>query len=99
MFWDFLSLGLFTLLIGPKDVVWVQARRMDVYDSSITPSHLPFDTYNYCNAAHVSAAHYEYPTAPGAVLKHVTLFMRHHKVRSHGPSRLVPSLFPAVEWP
>ena len=29
-----------------------------VYDSSTTPSYLPWNTYNYCNAPHVNAEHY-----------------------------------------
>jgi hypothetical protein len=51
-----------------------------VYNSSTTPRSLPWDTYNYCNAPHVNARHY---TAPeDAELVHLSVMMRHHKVRS-----------------
>jgi len=52
-----------------------------VYDSSETPLTLPWNTYNYCNAPHVNAAHYEPPpNRTGANLVHVSVVMRHHKV-------------------
>jgi hypothetical protein len=59
-----------------------------VYNSSQTPSTLPWNTYNFCNAPHVNAAHYELPrnatftSAGGIQLIHVSVIMRHHKVRS-----------------
>jgi hypothetical protein len=50
-----------------------------VYNSSTTPMSLPWDIYNYCNAPHMNARHY---TAPeGAELVHLSVMMRHHKVR------------------
>ena len=58
-----------------------------VYNSSDTQSTLPWNTYNFCNAPHVNAAHYELPPqanaagAGGAQLLHVSVVMRHHKVR------------------
>jgi hypothetical protein len=63
-----------------------------VYDSSETPPTLPWNTYNFCNAPHVNAAHYELPpnaTATGGQLVHVSVVMRHHKVRNT-QSRLPP---------
>lgn len=83
MFLDLPALGFLAVLLGSKNVLWAKARGLDIYDSSATPNHLPFNTYNYCNAPHVSAAHYEHPAVHGTVLKHVTLVMRHHKVRPH----------------
>jgi hypothetical protein len=55
-----------------------------VYNSSTTPSGLPWNTYNYCNAPHVQAAHYVLPSNASAVhaqLEHLTVVMRHHKAR------------------
>ena len=58
-----------------------------IYNSSETPQNLPWNTYNFCNAPHVNAAHYELPpqaTTAGvgdAQLLHVSVVMRHHKVR------------------
>jgi hypothetical protein len=54
-----------------------------VYDSSQTLPTLPWNTYNFCNAPHVNAAHYELPdiaSMGGAKLVHVSVVMRHHKV-------------------
>jgi hypothetical protein len=54
-----------------------------VYKSSATPAGLPWNTYNYCNAPHVNAAHYApSPDASTAhaTLEHLTVIMRHHKV-------------------
>ena len=63
----------------------VLASEAGVYDSSETPPTLPWNTYNYCNAPHVNAAHYELPphiaAMGGAKLVHVSVVMRHHKVR------------------
>jgi hypothetical protein len=59
-----------------------------VYNSSQTPSTLPWNTYNFCNAPHVNAAHYELPPnatftpTGGNQLIHVSVIMRHHKVRA-----------------
>ena len=50
-----------------------------VYDTSTTPSSLPWNTYNYCNAPHVNAAHYTRPTQP-AELVYMNVMTRHHKV-------------------
>ena len=53
-----------------------------VYNSSRTPSTLPWDTYNYCNAPHVNAQHYHLPeNATGAKLVYLNVVTRHHKVR------------------
>jgi len=60
------------------------ASESGVYDSSGTPVTLPWNTYNYCNAPHVNAAHYELPpdiaSMGGGKLVHVSVIMRHHKV-------------------
>jgi hypothetical protein len=59
-----------------------------VYNSSQTPSTLPWNTYNFCNAPHVNAAHYELPpnttftSNGGSQLIHVSVIIRHHKVRA-----------------
>lgn len=53
-----------------------------VYNGSKTPSSLPWNTYNYCNAPHVVPAHYTLPTAKGAKLVYVNTVIRHHKVRA-----------------
>lgn len=59
-----------------------------VYNSSQTPSTLPWNTYNFCNAPHLNAAHYELPpnvtfaSTGGSQLIHVSVIMRHHKVRA-----------------
>lgn len=53
----------------------------EIYDTSHTPEHLSWNTYNYCNAPHVSADHYVPPKPHSVVLKYATVFMRHHKVR------------------
>lgn len=65
-----------------------------IYNSSETPPALPWNTYNFCNAPHVNAAHYELPpqavaaAGPGAArLLHVTVVMRHHK---RTPDNLAP---------
>lgn len=53
-----------------------------VYNSSTTPSSLPWNTYNYCNAPHVNEEHYRTPTnVSGARLVYLNVMMRHHKVR------------------
>ena len=51
-----------------------------IYNSSITPSSLPWSTYNYCNAPHVNAEHYVEPEVKGAKLVNVNVMIRHHKV-------------------
>ncbi len=51
-----------------------------VYNSSTTPSSLPWNTYNYCNAPHVVPARYTLPSAKGAKLVYVNTVIRHHKV-------------------
>lgn len=62
-----------------------------IYNSSETPPTLPWNTYNFCNAPHVNAAHYELPpqASTAAQLLHVSVVMRHHKVR---PSPLTRAL-------
>ena len=52
-----------------------------VYNSSVTPAGLPWNTYNYCNAPHVNAEHYARPAnTSGAELVYVNAVIRHHKV-------------------
>lgn len=58
-----------------------------VYNSSVTPSNLAWDTYNYCNAPHVNAAHYSRPDVSGAKLVYLNTVMRHHK---RTPDNLYP---------
>lgn len=58
-----------------------------VYTSSQTPPTLAWNTYNFCNAPHVNVAHYEFPpnateSTGGSQLVHVSVIMRHHKVRA-----------------
>ncbi|KZV63428.1 phosphoglycerate mutase-like protein [Peniophora sp. CONT] len=62
-----------------------------VYNSSATPASLPWNTYNYCNAPHVTASHYEAPE--GAELVYLNLMMRHHKC-SHLVQRTPDNLYP-----
>ena len=50
-----------------------------IYNSSHTPSSLPWNTYNYCNAPHVNVAHYTRPSQP-AELVYMNVMTRHHKV-------------------
>ena len=50
-----------------------------VYDTSTTPSNLPWNTYNYCNAPHVNVAHYTMPNVRDAKLVYMNVIMRHHK--------------------
>ena len=53
-----------------------------VYNSSVTPTNLPWNTYNYCNAPHVNVKHYSKPTnASHASLVYVNAVIRHHKVQ------------------
>ena len=51
-----------------------------VYNGSVTPSSLPWNTYNYCNAPHVIAAEYTVPNVSDAKLVYLNTVMRHHKV-------------------
>ena len=51
-----------------------------VYDSSTTPSYLPWNTYNYCNAPHVNAVHYTMPKDASAEMVYMNVMIRHHKV-------------------
>lgn len=54
-----------------------------VYNTSFTPANLPWNTYNYCNAPHVNAAHYEVPgNTPNATLVYLNTLIRHHKVNA-----------------
>ncbi|KAI0659475.1 phosphoglycerate mutase-like protein [Cubamyces menziesii] len=69
-----------------------------VYDSSITPANLPWNTYNYCNAPHVNAEHYQRPAnAPHAKLVYLNVVIRHHK---RTPDNLYPNEneLNAVPW-
>lgn len=64
------------------------ASESGVYDSSETPPTLPWNTYNYCNAPHVNAAHYGLPdiaSMGGGKLVHVSVVARHHKVCASHP--------------
>jgi hypothetical protein len=69
------------LFLAPMSAL---ASASGVYNSSQTPSMLPWNTYNFCNAPHVNAAHYELPPnvtfTGGSQLIHVSVIMRHHKV-------------------
>ena len=61
-----------------------------VYNSSVTPSDLPWNTYNYCNAPHVNAEHYARPTnVSGSELVYMNVMIRHHKVRASQTSSRV----------
>ncbi|EMD35002.1 hypothetical protein CERSUDRAFT_157771 [Gelatoporia subvermispora B] len=65
------------------------ATKNGVYDSSTTPTNLPWNTYNYCNAPHLNAEHYSKPdnvTDPKLVFLNVV--MRHHK---RTPDNLYPN--------
>ncbi|KAH8926558.1 phosphoglycerate mutase-like protein [Atractiella rhizophila] len=80
----------------------VLANKDGVYSSSTTPAHLPWNTYNYCNAPHIKPSHYVLPSPVGEStsepkLLHVTIFMRHHK---RTPDNLYPSenALNAQEW-
>ncbi|KAH7923012.1 phosphoglycerate mutase-like protein [Leucogyrophana mollusca] len=69
-----------------------------VYNTSITPSYLPWNTYNYCNAPHVNAHHYVKPNDSEAVLVYLNTMIRHHK---RTPDNLYPNekeLNPASGW-
>jgi hypothetical protein len=74
----------FRLIPGVLAQHYPLASESGVYDSSETPAKLPWNTYNYCNAPHVNAVHYEFPpdiaSMGGGKLVHVTVVMRHHKV-------------------
>ncbi|KAI0369550.1 phosphoglycerate mutase-like protein [Pilatotrama ljubarskyi] len=60
-----------------------------VYNSSFTPGTLPWNTYNYCNAPHVTAKHYRRPAnAPEAKLVYLNAVIRHHK---RTPDNLYPN--------
>jgi hypothetical protein len=52
-----------------------------VYNSSTTPSSLPWNTYNYCNAPHVNIQHYTTPKESDIELVYLNVVMRHHKAR------------------
>ena len=61
-----------------------------VYNTSITPSDLPWNTYNYCNAPHVNAEHYTRPTnVSGSELVYMNVMIRHHKARASQTSSRV----------
>ncbi|KAF7424379.1 hypothetical protein PC9H_009686 [Pleurotus ostreatus] len=74
----------------------VLADKNGVYDTSTTPPNLPWNTYNYCNAPHVNAAHYSSPK--NAKLEYVNVVIRHHK---RTPDNLYPQesqLNPPSGW-
>ncbi|KAF8484365.1 phosphoglycerate mutase-like protein [Gautieria morchelliformis] len=70
-----------------------------VYSGSQTPSTFPWNTYNYCNAPHVNAAHYSVPpNSSGAELVYMNVMVRHHK---RTPDNLYPTenqLNPPSGW-
>lgn len=69
-----------------------------VYNTSITPDNLPWNTYNYCNAPHVNPDHYSMPDKSDMQLEFVIVAMRHHK---RTPDNLYPSertLNPTTGW-
>lgn len=69
-----------------------------VYNSSTTPSSFAWNTYNYCNAPHVNAAHYTKPDVEGAEMVYMNVMFRHHK---RTPDNLYPDengLNPAGGW-
>ena len=82
-----LTLLPFTALVAAAAQSPGLASASGIYNSSQTPPTLPWNTYNFCNAPHVNAAHYELPPQavaadPGSArLLHVSVVMRHHKVR------------------
>lgn len=84
------SLTLFVVLaivpigvLGSNETSGINTSIPGVYNTSKTPSSLPWNTYNYCNAPHVNAAHYTTPTnVSGSKLVYMNVMMRHHKVRT-----------------
>ncbi|KAG6372592.1 phosphoglycerate mutase-like protein [Boletus reticuloceps] len=69
-----------------------------IYNSSVTPSDLPWNTYNYCNAPHVNSQHYPAPEDPTATLEYMNVVIRHHK---RTPDNLYPNerpLNPISGW-
>ena len=71
------SLSQLMLLVGAQS-----QSTPGVYNTSKTPGTLPWNTYNYCNAPHVNAKHYQPPPEGGekATLVYLNVMMRHHKV-------------------
>lgn len=64
-------------------IAGVTASTTGVYNTSKTPSNLPWNTYNYCNSPHVNVEHYSKPdNVTGAKLVYLNVVMRHHKVRA-----------------
>ena len=71
----------YTPVFGAESVSSNLTHAVGIYNSSTTPSSLPCNIYNYCNAPHVNAAHYLKPTnVSGAKLVYLNVMMRHHKV-------------------
>ncbi|GJJ08539.1 hypothetical protein Clacol_002757 [Clathrus columnatus] len=69
-----------------------------VYSGSQTPTVFPWNTYNYCNAPHVNAAHYTLPPTKDVELVYMNVMIRHHK---RTPDNLYPdenSLNPPAGW-
>ncbi|KIP12191.1 hypothetical protein PHLGIDRAFT_62597 [Phlebiopsis gigantea 11061_1 CR5-6] len=68
-----------------------------VYNTSQTPSNLPWNTYNYCNAPHVNAEHYTVPEIKDAKLVYLNTVIRHHK---RTPDNLYPeeNSLNAIPW-
>jgi len=88
---------MFFAAVGPLFAAGISSS--GIYNSSKTPSNLPWDTYNYCNAPHVNAKHYILPTNDSkAQLVYMNVVMRHHK---RTPDNLYPSensLNPVEGW-
>jgi hypothetical protein len=79
---------MFFAAVGPLFAAGISSS--GIYNSSKTPSNLPWDTYNYCNAPHVNAKHYILPTNDSkAQLVYMNVVMRHHKVCVLFPPNIV----------
>ncbi|KIJ59604.1 hypothetical protein HYDPIDRAFT_33044 [Hydnomerulius pinastri MD-312] len=102
--WDGIASALSTNQVAlastapPRMTSLLNQTQPGVYNSSITPSYLPWNTYNYCNAPHVNAQHYVVPEDREATLVFLNAVIRHHK---RTPDNLYPnerSLNPASGW-
>lgn len=90
-FWSSLRLALVHIVFGSTLLTLTVAQDSPistpsgVYNSSKTPESFAWNTYNYCNAPHVVADHYEFPTnVSDAKLVYANMMIRHHKVCAHG---------------
>jgi len=95
--------SLFSLVSLASTLGYVESSDIDsvngVYSGSQTPHQFPWNTYNYCNAPHVNAAHYTVPSnSTGAELVYMNVMVRHHK---RTPDNLYPNeneLNPQPGW-